>query len=303
VSPLAAIKARLGSGVAVTYAPDNQNRAAVRAAEKADIAIVIVGNHPTCGRKPGEILQSLIVSKGTPCNVPSEGMESSDRRSLTLEQEDLVRTVYNINRRTVVVLIASAPYAINWTQQNVPAILHTSHGGQEGGNAIADVLFGDYNPAGRLVQTWVKSIDELPPMMDYNIRHGWTYMYFKGAPLYPFGFGLSYTRFAYRNLRAGSGKLSVEISNTGSRDGDEVVQFYASYSGSKVERPARQLVGFGRVTIPRGETRTISVPFRTETVAYWDEALGRLKVEPSQIRISVGGSSADLRLQRIISVN
>jgi beta-glucosidase len=139
--------------------------------------------------------------------------------------------------------------------------------------------------------------------MDYNIRHGRTYMYFKGAPLYPFGFGLSYTRFTYRNLRAGSDKLSVDVSNTGSRDGDEVVQFYASYSASKVERPARQLVGFGRVTIPRGETRTISVPFKTETLAYWDQALRRLMVEPGQIRISVGGSSADLRLQRVISVN
>jgi beta-glucosidase len=173
-------------------------------------------------------------------------------------------------------------YALNWTQQNVPAILHTSHGGQEGGNAIADVLFGDYNPAGRLVHTWVRSIDELPPMMDYNIRHGRTYMYFQGAPLYPFGFGLSYTRFTYRNLRAGSGNLSVEVTNIGSRDGDEVAPFYASYPASKVERPTRQLVGFDRVTIPRGETRTISVPFRTETLAYWDEALGRFVVNQAR---------------------
>jgi beta-glucosidase len=229
-------------------------------------------------------------------------MESSDRRSLTLEQEDLVKAVYRANRRTVVVLVASAPYAINWTQENVPAILHTSHGGQEKGNAIADVLFGDYNPAGRLVQTWVKSVDQLPPMMDYNIRNGRTYMYFKGVPLYPFGFGLSYTTFGYSNLRAGSGKLSVNVTNTGSRDGDEVVQFYASYSISKIERPAQQLVSFDRVTIPRGATRNISVPFKTETLAYWDEARGRLIVEPGQVRISVGGSVADLRLKRVISV-
>ena len=302
VTPLAAIKARLGLGVAVAYASDNQNGAAVKAAEGADVAIVVVGNHPTCGRTAGEILKSLIVSKGTNCQVPSEGMESSDRRSLTLEQEDLVRTVYSANRRTVVVLVASAPYAINWAQENVPAILHTSHGGQEEGNAIADVLFGDYNPAGRLVHTWVKSLDQLPPILDYNIRNGRTYMYFKGDPLYPFGFGLSYTTFEYSNLRAGSGKLSVNIRNTGSRDGDEVVQFYASYSGSKIERPARQLVGFDRVTIPRGTIKHISVPFNTETVAYWDEAQGRLTVEPGQVRISVGGSSADIRLEGVIAV-
>ena len=108
------------------------------------------------------------------------------------------------NPRTIVVLKASFPFAINWAQENVPAIVHMAHNSQEEGNALADVLFGDYNPAGRLVQTWVKSMDDLPPMMDYNIRNGRTYMYFKGQPLYPFGYGLSYTTFAYSNLRASS---------------------------------------------------------------------------------------------------
>jgi beta-glucosidase len=249
-----------------------------------------------------ELIQSLMVSKGTYCKVPSEGMESSDRRSLTLEQEELIQQVYKANPKTVVVLVASAPYAINWTQENAPAILHTSHGGQEEGNAIADVLFGDYNPAGRLVHTWVKSLEQLPPMMDYNIRHGRTYMYFKGDPLYPFGFGLSYTKFEYSNLRAGSGKLSVDVKNTGSRDGEEVVQFYAAYSGSKVERPARQLVGFDRVAIARGKTRTVTVPLEPGTLAYWDEAQGRFVVEPGHVTISAGGSSADARLTTVVAM-
>lgn len=302
VTPLAAIKAKLGSHVAVAYASDNQNEAAVKAAERADVAIVVVGNHPTCGRSPGEMLKSLIVSDGTHCDLASEGMESSDRRSLALEQEDLVKAVYAVNRRTVVVLVSSAPYAINWTQENVPAILHTTHSGQEEGNAIADVLFGDYNPAGRLVHTWVKSVDDLPPMMDYNIRNGRTYMYFKSTPLYPFGFGLSYTTFEYSNLRVSPGKLSVDVRNTGRRDGDEVVQFYASYSGSKVERPAKQLVGFDRVSIPRGATKTVTVPFDMETVAYWDRAQGRMMVEPGPVRIIAGPSAADSQLERLMAI-
>ena len=251
VTPLAAIQAKMGSG-AVRYAIDNQDGAAVRAARGADVAIVVVGNHPTCGRKPMELLGSLMVSTNSHCKVEGEGMESNDRSSLTLEQEGLVRTVWQANPKTVVVLLASAPYAIDWTQENVPAIMHISHGSQEEGNGVADVLFGDYNPAGRLVQTWVKSLEQLPPMPDYNIRHGRTYQYFKGEPLYPFGFGLSYTTFEYRNLRAEGGMLSVDVRNSGSRDGDEVVQFYASYVGSKMERPAKQLVGYARVPVGQG---------------------------------------------------
>jgi beta-glucosidase len=105
-------------------------------------------------------------------------------------QEELIKQVFAANPRTVVVLRASFPYAINWTQEHVPAIVHTTNSSQEEGNALADVLFGDYNPGGKLVETWPKSLDQLPPMMDYDLRHGRTYMYFKGEPLYPFGFGL-----------------------------------------------------------------------------------------------------------------
>ncbi len=302
ITPLAAIKAKLGSAVTVNFAPDNRDGAAVQAVRAADVAVVVVGNDPTCGRTPMQELQSLMVSKNSHCPVPSEGMESSDRASLTLEQEDLIRAVYQVNPKTVVILVASAPYAINWTQENVPAILHTSHGSQEEGTGLADVLFGDYNPAGRLVQTWVKSLDQLPPMLDYNIRHGRTYQYFEGEPLYPFGFGLSYTTFAYSNLRTAGGILSVDVKNTGSRDGEEVVQFYATYETSQVARPKKQLVGFDRVAIPHGQTKTVTVPWKSETVAYWDEARNRFVVEPSQLAISVGASSADARLNGHLAV-
>src|SRR4029077_7261884 len=120
---------------------------------------------------------------------------------LEIEEEKLVKLVLAANPRTVVVLVTSFPCDVGWTKDNVPAIVHVTHNRQELGHGLADVLFGDYNPAGRLVQTWPKSIDDLPPMMDYNIRNGRTYMYFKGEPLYPFGYGLSYTSFEYSKLK------------------------------------------------------------------------------------------------------
>jgi beta-glucosidase len=307
VTVLEAIKAKVSGGANVVYAADNQNDAAVNAARSADVAIVVAGNHATCGRTPQQLLQSLMA--GAKCAVPSEGMESSDRQSLTLEQEELIKAVYAANPKTVVVLVASAPYAINWTQQNVPAILHASHNGQEEGNAVAAVLFGDYNPAGRLVQTWVKSLAQLPPMMDYDIRHGRTYQYFQGEPLYPFGYGLSYTTFKYGNLRAAgalsaSGEIpvSVDVTNTGARDGEEVVQLYVHYPSSKVQRPNRELKGFRRVAIPRGETRTVTVPLKAASLAYWDEGAKRFMVETGTVEVLAGASSSDIRAKTNVTV-
>jgi beta-glucosidase len=309
VTPLAAIKQQVGPGVTVTYAADDSNGLAVQAAQASDIAVVVVGNHPTCHRTPQQLIQGLITSTAA-CADASEGMEGSDRRSLTLTQEELIQKIYKANPKTVVVLISSAPYAINWTEANVPAILHTSHNGQEEGSAIADVLFGDYNPAGRLVHTWVSSVDQLPPMMDYNIRHGRTYLYFNGKPLYPFGYGLSYTTFQYSRLRISAPRLRkraevevvVDVTNTGTRDGDEVVQVYVRFSGSKVARPLKELAGFKRVSIPRGATRTVWVPLKGSALAYWDETRNAWSTETGPVQIFVGGSSADERLSTSIPV-
>jgi beta-glucosidase len=207
------------------------------------------------------------------------------------------------------VLRASFPYAINWTQANVPAILHLTNNSQEEGSALADVLFGDYNPAGRLVQTWPRSVEQLPPMMDYDIRRGRTYMYFKGEPLYPFGHGLSYTTFAYANLRApghlpddGSINVSVDVKNTGSRAGEEVVQMYVRHLDSKVERPLKELKGFARVFLKPGEVKTVTLPLKSEGLAYWDAARRRFVVERDRVEILVGGSSADVRLRKAVRV-
>ena len=300
VTPLDGIRNKVGPGVRVNFALNNDNSAAVEAAKVSDVAIVVIGNHPTCD------------AGWAKCEPLSDGKESIDRRSIELQpaQEQLIEDVVKANPRTIVVLKASFPFAINWAQENVPAIVHMAHNSQEEGNALADVLFGDYNPAGRLVQTWVKSIDDLPPMMDYNIRNNRTYMYFKGQPLYPFGYGLSYTTFAYSNLRTSAPRLasdgqivvSVNVRNTGKREGQEVVQLYVEHMGSKVERPIKELKGFERVALKVGETKTVRMTLKAEDLGYWDSQKKQWVVEAGNVKLMVGASSADVRLQQTVGV-
>jgi beta-glucosidase len=245
-----------------------------------------------------------------PCTVPSDGREGRDRESITLAQEQLVKQVFAVNPKTVVMLISSFPFAINWSQANVPAILQMAHSSQDEGTALAKVLFGDYSPGGRLTTTWPKSLDQLPPMMDYDIRNGRTYMYFKGEPLYPFGFGLSYTTFGYANLKTSSNELandgtitvSVDVTNTGSQTGDEVVQLYVKHPKSKVERPAKELKGFQRVTLAPHETKTVQIPLKASTLAYWDDKQARLKVEAEPLSLMIGSSSKDIKLTTEVRV-
>ena len=296
VSPLEGIRRAVGPGVEVRYAAGGAE--AVRIARTADVAIVLIGNHPTCNAGWNQ------------CPLPSNGKESVDRKSITLEQEALVRQVHAVNPRTVAVLVSNFPYAINWTQRHVPAVLQISHSSQEQGNALADVLFGDYDPAGRLVQTWPASLAQLPPMMDYDIRHGRTYMYFKGRPLYPFGYGLSYTRFAYSDLRLSASRLhdgevldlSFELRNAGPRDGEEVVQLYVQYPDSKVPRPERALKAFGRVALAGYEYKTVHLHLAARDLAWWDESRHRFTVEDGTVRLLVGASSADIRLRGVMAV-
>jgi beta-glucosidase len=299
VSALEGIKNNVGKGVQVSFAHDNTDDAAVKIARGADAAIVVVGNHPTCN------------AGWAKCPLPSDGKEAIDRQSITLEQEELVKQVYAVNPHTVVVLIASFPFAIQWTQENVPAILHMAHNSQEEGNALADALFGDYNPAGRLVTTWPMSLEQLPPMMDYNLRDGRTYMYFKGKPLYPFGYGLSYTSFEYSNLKTTSDQIgaggeitvSVDVKNSGSRAGDEVVQMYVSHVGSKVERPIEELKGFQRVRLEPGKRTTVRLRLKSSDLAYWNVEKGAWDVEADQINLQIGSSSADIKLKKTLGVS
>lgn len=298
ITPLEGIRSKVGANVKVSYAKNNADGKATKLAKEADVAIVIVGNHPTCDAGWAD------------CPVPSHGKESVDRQSLELEEEDLVKLVHQANPNTIVVLASSFPYSINWTQENVPAILHMAQNSQEMGNALADVLFGYYNPAGRLTQTWVRSITDLPPLMDYNIRNGRTYMYFKGDPLYSFGHGLSYSSFEYSNLQlekpvinAGDElKVSLNIKNTGNFDGDEVVQLYAHYPESMVARPIKALKAFQRVFIKKGESRKVTLTVRAQDLEYWDFEKQKFVLEKGSVELQIGPASDNIQLKHKLNL-
>ncbi len=314
VTPLEGVKRKLSPRTILHHVDDNDPAAMIQAAKEADVAVVVVGNHPICGDKLGIDMFNTDTST-KPCADKSEGREGRDRESIDLPQEDLIRKVYAANPRTIVVLVSSFPYAIQWTQDNVPAIVQIAHASQEEGDALADVLFGDYTPGGRLNQTWPKSLTQLPPMEDYDIRHGRTYMYFKDEPLYPFGYGLSYTTFKYSNLKitpwslntTGATTVTVDVKNTGKRVGDEVVQLYvrhpqATQDQSSIARPIKELKAFTRITLKPGEERTVSLPLNASTLAWWNEANKKFEVETGQVEIQVGSSSADIRLKKALVI-
>ena len=292
VSALQGLKNALGDKVEITYAASNKADSAYLLAKEADMAIVCVGNHPT----------NFGIGWGVNF-VASDGREEVDRQALTLEQEDLVKVVHAANPNTVMVLVSSFPYTINWSKENIPAIVHIAQSSQELGNGLADVLTGKVSPAGRLVQAWPESIADLPPILEYDIRKGKTYLYMKSKLLFPFGYGLSYTSFRYKNLSVDKRsvamgdtvRVSLDVVNTGACDGDEVVQVYASYPGSKVEHPALALKGFKRVSVKKGETVRVEISVPAEVLAYWDEASHAFILEKGKVRLSIGASSADLR--------
>ena len=308
ITPLQGIRTAVGPNVKVNYAADDKDGAAVAAAKVSDVAVVVVGNDPTCGPN----MAHDWTDNGTkPCADPGDGREGRDRETLTLAQEELVRKVLAANPRTAMVLVSSFPYTINWSQDHVPAILHMAHSSQDEGWALAQVLFGNYNPGGHTVVTWPASMEQLPPMMDYDIRHGRTYMYFKGKPLYPFGHGLSYTSFRFANLRTekpvlaardGAVTVSVDVTNTGKIAGDALPQLYVRHIRSKVARPAIQLAGFQRVQLAPGQTKTVRIPLKATQLAYWNAASKAMTVEPEPIELQIGASSADIRLRRAIEV-
>ncbi len=299
VTPVEGVRRRLGPTAKLLFARDDEGGLAVKAAKRADVAIVVVGNHPT-----GDVGTWAMVA------LPSYGREAVDRQTIALEDEELVRKVVAANPRTVVVLLASFPYAIPWTLDHAPAIVHATHASQELGSALADVLFGAYDPGGRLVETWPRSIGQLPPMMDYDVRHGRSYEYFAGEPLFPFGYGLSYTTFAYSGLRAsaeslakdGSVVVSFDLQNTGARDGEEVVQLYVRHPASKVARPLQELKGFRRTAVRAGSTERVELTLRAGDLGYWDVERQAFAAEAGPIEIRIGSSAADIKLTKTIVV-
>lgn len=293
------IRNAAGENITIRYAMSNKADSAVIAAKQSDVAIVCVGNHP------------LSYGLGWGQNqVPSDGREDVDRQAISLEQEDLVRLVKAANPRTILIVVSSFPYSINWSKENIPGILHVSQSSQELGNGVADVLFGKVSPSGRLVQTWITSIDQLPPILDYNIRNGRTYLYDKNTPLFPFGHGLSYSEFAYSGLKTGknsirkgeTAEINFTVKNTGNYDSDEVTQLYVSFPDSKVERPAKALKGYKRIFVPRGGNVIVSIPLKADDLRYWDTDKQQWVLETGKISLLVGSSSEDIRITGELSV-
>ena len=266
---------------------DEQKRkidAAIKAASISDVAIVVLGLTP---------------------RIENEGRDRTDL-DLPKDQQEFVEKVVAANPATVIVLINGGPLAVNWLHQHAPAIIEAWYPGEQGGNAIADALFGDYNPAGRLPITFYASVLQLPPLDDYEINVGRTYMYLPDPPLYPFGHGLSYTQFAYKNLhldqQADKITATVEVTNTGARAGDEVVQLYVQHAVPGLLMPMQQLRAFQRLPIPAGATRTVSLTVKTADLAYWDENRHSFVVAPGNYEFRVGASSADIRLRETIRI-
>jgi beta-glucosidase len=264
---------------------------AVAAAKSADTAVVVVGSMPFIN-----------------------GREDHDRTTMALAagQEQLIKAVLRANPNTVVVLETSYPDTINWEQDNVPAILWTTHAGQETGHAIADTLFGDYNPSGRLTQTWYRSGTDLPSILDYDIiKSNRTYLYYRGEQLYPFGYGLSYATFRYSDLRVDHSTVgasdtmhvTVRVTNTGHVAGDEVVQLYSHQRTSRDKVPVKQLQAFERVHLAAGQSKDVQLTLPVSALRHWDVTRDAWVVETSAYALMVGPSSKRLPLSAPVSVH
>ncbi|WP_377268633.1 glycoside hydrolase family 3 C-terminal domain-containing protein [Peterkaempfera sp. SMS 1(5)a] len=263
---------------------------AVAAAAGADVAVVVLGNDPHIN-----------------------GRETQDREGITLPpaQEQLLRAVAAARPQTALVLMSSYPYAVDWADEHLPAVVWTSHGGQETGRALASVLLGRTEPAGRLPQTWYRAGDELPERLDYDIiKAGWTYQYHRAAPLYSFGHGLSYTSFGYSDLRLSSGtaaqdgtvEVTVTVACTGGRAGTEVVQLYTRALDARYEAPRLRLADFRKIVLGPGERREVSFTLPTERLAHWDVATGAFTVDPGAYEILVGHSAERIVLTAPLTV-
>jgi beta-glucosidase len=261
---------------------------AIAKAKEADVVVMALGLAPSL--------------EGEEMDVKVKGFSGGDRTDLSLPeaQEDLLKAVYATGKPVVLVLLSGSALAVNWEQEHLAAIVQAWYPGEEGGTAIADVLFGDYNPSGRLPVTFYKSVDQLPPFTDYNME-GKTYRYFKGEPLYPFGYGLSYTRFKYANLRLSAKTIrpnenlhiSVDVQNTGQRGGDEVAQLYFTDVAANVPVPIRALRGIRRIYLKPGEKKHLTFTLAPRDLTLIDNN-GKRVLEPGEFRISVGGKQPGL---------
>jgi beta-glucosidase len=284
VSPLEGIRNQVNGKAKVYTLPWSTKADSVRIAKqlakKSDVAIVVMGINKDIER------------------------EGQDRSSIELpeDQQSFVREIYKANPKTILVLVAGSQLAIPQEQNTLPAIVNAWYPGEQGGTALAEVLFGETNPAGRLPLTYYTSLDEIPAFDDYQVTNGRTYMYFKGKPIYPFGYGLSYTTFEYSHINIEKQAVTIgetinvelNIKNTGRYDGDEVVQLYLKAMNPKEIRPIRELRNFQRIHLKKGETQIVRFTLDKNALSYWTSD-NRFAVDPGEYEIQIGASSADIR--------
>ena len=268
--------------------PDTEKQNMLNAVRSADLAIVVAG------------LSARI--EGEEMKVNADGFKGGDRTKIDLPapEQQMLEEVFALGKPTVLVLMNGSALAVNWADEKVPAILEAWYPGGEGGTAVAEALAGDFSPAGRLPITFYKSVDQLPPFEDYSMAKR-TYRYFDGDPLYPFGYGLSYTSFTYSNAKVdnpsvaadGTVTVSVDVANTGAMVGDEVVQLYITHTGI-AGAPLRALEGFQRVHLNRGEKKTVSFTLRDRALSVVD-AEGKHRIMPGTVEVWVGGGQPVVR--------
>lgn len=283
------VKVRRGRPIPPRFDKEAEMKKAVEMARNSDVVFLFVG---------------------TTADIEVEGR---DRKTLALpgNQNELIKAVYEVNKKVVVVLMSAGPVAVPEVKKNIPAVLQAWWPGDEGGNAITDVLFGDYNPGGKLPYTMYASDEQVPSTDEYDISKGFTYMYLKKKPLFAFGHGLSYSKFHYSDLQISSPVVSVndtvsvvlKVKNMGKRTGEEVVQLYVRDVKAKVVRPTKELRGFKRIALQPNEEQEIRLMLPVNSLAFYDESIGDFLVEPGSFEILLGSASDDIRLQSKLIVN
>ncbi len=281
---------KLAQDTSLTRKQESKAAEALKTASQADVIIFVGGISPDL--------------EGEEMPVKIDGFSGGDRTHLDMpkNQQELLEKLNALKKPVILVLTNGSALSVNWAKQNIPAIVEAWYPGEEGGNAVADVLFGDYNPAGRLPLTFYKSVNDIPAFDDYRME-GKTYRYFRGEPLYAFGYGLSYTKFDYSGfssagiaIKAGEPlKLSVTIQNSGNFDGDEVVQIYGVQPESVLARPVKSLVAFRRIHLKKGESKVVTFEIPAVQLRHFDTKLGDYAIAKGQYQFQVGAASNDLR--------
>lgn len=273
--------------LAVTKEKTNTIEDIIKMAEGVETVVFVGGISPNLEKEQAKVV--------------APGFDNGDRTSIELPevQRNILKSLHEAGKKVVFVNCSGSAVALTPETKTCDAILQAWYPGEQGGHAVADVLFGDYNPGGKLPVTFYKDDSQLPPFDDYNMT-GRTYRYFKGEPLYPFGYGLSYTTFKTGKpvYDAANGKVRVEVANTGKCDGVEIVQVYMRNVADK-EGPVKTLRGFSRVALKAGESKSVDIDFPRESFECWDASTNTMRVVPGKYELTVGSSSADKDLKRI----